>query len=238
MSVDAAVGAAFARLNARQADAARAFVPGAGPVAPGDGRDETTSFSADPLSVALPERAYAIVRGSGTNALYTRDGAFRVRNGTLVDAGGEAVQGVCAEGGLAPIRFDPIDIATGAASGARVEADGVVSYERATIDPRTGERARRRVVAGRLALARFPAASRMQPIDALHSRGPHDVAAHVGMPGDGSFDALQPHRRATSQVDLDAALIALKEAYLSLDALESARMAKDATVKGAMDLVK
>lgn len=238
MSVDAAVGAAFARLNARQADAARAFVPGATAVAPGDARDATTSFTLDPLSVALPDRAYAIVRGSGGDALYTSDGSFRLRGGTLVDAGGEAVQGVRADGSLAPIRVDAVDAATGQTASLHVEADGTVSYERATIDPRTGERARRRVVAGRIALARFPAASRMTPIDALHARGPRDVAPFVGVPNDGSFGALQPHRQTSSRVDLDAALIALKEAYLSLDALESARVAKDATVKGAMDLVK
>lgn len=238
MSVDAAVGAAFARLDARQADAARAFVPGATAVAPGDARDAVTSFTLDPLCVALPERAYAIVRGSGGNALYTTDGSFRLRDRALVDAGGEAVQGVRADGSLAPIRVDAVDVATGQTASLHIESDGIVSYERATIDPRSGERARRRVVAGRIALARFPAASRMTQIDALHARGPRDIAPHVGAPGDGSFGALQPHRQTSSQVDLDEALIALKEAYLSLDALESARMAKDATLKGAMDLVK
>lgn len=238
MSADAAVDAAFARLGARQADAMRAYVPGATPMMAGDARDETATFSLDPLSVALPERAYAVVRGADGTALYTRDGTFRLRGGTLVDASGEAVQGVRADGSLAPIRVDAADAAMGQTASLQIDADGVVSYRRATIDPRTGDRARRRVVAGRIALARFPAASRMEPVDALHARGPRDVAPHLGAPGDGSFGALQTHRRAGSRIDVDAALIALNEAYLSLDALVSVRAAKDATVKGAMDLLK
>lgn len=238
MSVDAAVTAAYQRLASRQADAVRAFVPGAAPLAGGDARDETTTFALDPLSVALPDRSYAIVRANDGRAAYTRDGSFRLENGVLCDALGNRVQGLRSDGTLGEIRLDTIDAAAGQTHDLRLDGDGTLSYERTTLDPRSGERSRRRVAAGRVALARFPAGSAVQSLDAIHVRTSTGIEPHVGAPADGTFGELAIHRRATSNIDIDAALVALKQAYLSLDALESARMAADGTVKGAMDLIK
>ena len=83
----------------------------------------------------------------------------------------------------------------------RIDADGSLVYTRDAIDPRTGKNAASNVVAGRVALARFPAASRLDTADGRSFYAPEGVSPHTGLAADGSFDAgLMPMRRAHSRV--------------------------------------
>ena len=231
--------AALDRISERAADVRRAFAPGAQPsfgdvASPEPG---ASSFTRDPLCAAPPGSAYfAVATARGT--AYTRDGRFALRGDRLVDERGDAVLGTRARGdALAPLRIDPVDAALGRALDPRVEADGTLSYSRVAIDPRTGARERQRVVAGRLALARFPPGTRLQG-DGVVLQPPEGVVAHTGAPADGSFAPLLPMHAARSGVDLDASLARLKDAYVAFDALQAAESAKGRTGKTAMELLK
>ncbi len=234
------MSAALDRIAERAADVRRAFTPGAVPrhddVATASDRSD---FTLDPLSVASPDGAYFITRDARGRTAYTRDGTFTVTGGRLVDARGFPVLGRPAPGGpLQELRIDAVDAALGRAQSLRVEADGSLAYTRDAIDPRTGKRAASNVVAGRIALARFPAASRLDTTDGRLFYAPEGVSPHTGLAGDGSFDALTPMRRTHSRVDLDVSLLRLKDAYTAFDALAAAESAKGRFVKAAMDVVK
>lgn len=212
MTVDAAIGAAFDRVAARE-------------------REAQTSF--DPT---LPERAYAIVDDGRGGALYTRESSFSIRNGRVVDESGRAVRGTLRAGAaLGDLRVDPTDLALGRVRDLRVGEDGRVSYQREAIDPRSGAFSLETVVVGRIALARFPLATALRPVDPSHVRAPEGVVPHVGSADDGTFGPMSGARDGS---DLDASLQRLQEAYLALDALRAARAAQGGTEKGAMDLVK
>jgi len=238
--LNAAMSAALDRIAERAADARRAFTPGALPA-----RDDVATgapasdFTLDPLSVSAPADAY-FVTGNGSGELaYTRDGAFSLSDGKLLDQRGQAVYGF-GPGGDAPteLRADPVDVALGRVSDARIDPDGSFSYGRATIEPRTGATGRQRVVVGRLALARFPAGSKMAPDDAVESSGPKGAAPRIGRPKDGTFEAVVPMARDRSRVDIDRSLIRLREAYLAFDALRAAETAQLHLGKIATDLIK
>jgi hypothetical protein len=139
---------------------------------------------------------------------------------------------------LDELRIDPVDDALGRTSNLRLDGDGSLVYERQTIDPRTGKRTQSRIVVGRLAVARFPAGSRPDTADGHSFTAPSGVAPHTGFPGDGTFEALAPMRRAQSRVDLDVSLLRLKDAYTAFDALAAAEHAKGRLEKTAMDVVK
>ena len=141
-------------------------------------------------------------------------------------------------GTLAPIRIDPIDLALHRCDDLRIDADGSLAYQRTTIDPRTGARIAERVIAGRLALARFPAGTVPVREDALHAEAPQGVLPHVGLAGDGAFGALLPMHRNGASIDIDAGLTKLREAYLALDALRAARTVDGSVAKTTMDLLK
>jgi len=212
MTVDAAIGAAFDRVAARE-------------------REAQTSF--DPT---LPERAYAIVDDGRGGALYTRDGTFTIRDGRVVDDAGRAVRGTSRPGAaLGELRVDPTDLALGRVRDLHVGEDGSLTYRRETIDPRSGAFSLETVVVGRIALARFPLATALRPVDGSHVRAPDGVVPHVGSAADGTFGPMSGPRAGNG---LDATLQRLQEAYLALDALRAARGAQGATEKGAMDLVK
>jgi flagellar basal body rod protein FlgG len=240
MSVDASMSAAFDRIAGRERDVVRAFIPGAQPENDDVARDSRgAAFTLDPLSVTLPDRSYVIVRGDEGRPLYTRDGSFQLRDGVLVDRSGRAVQGAGgAHSTTTEIRIDAIDAVLGRAQDVQLESDGSLTYEREVVDPRNGARSRERIVAGRIALARFPAATALPSADAEHVRAPSNVVPHIGAPNDGAFAPLSVHRRESAHVDLNASLDALREAYLSLDALASARRAQGDVEKNAMDLLK
>ena len=240
MFLNPVLDAALERIAARAQDVRAAYAPGAVP----GGDDVAVSqpsadFTLDALSCAPPSNAYFIVRDERGNVAYSRDGSFHIAGGRLVDASGHAILGRRDAGGaLQELRVDPVDASLGLAAAARVEPDGSFAYDRTVLDPRTGARERRSVVAGRIALARFPAGTRLQGVDTIASRAPDGVVAHVGLPGDGDFPAIAPFARLRSAVDVDASVSRLKDAYMAFDALAAAESAKGRASKIAMDVVK
>lgn len=232
--------AALDRITERAGDVRRAFISGAQPA-----RDDVavaapgSDLTLAPLCVTPPEGACFPIRDAGGATGYTRDGSFRIADGALVDDAGNHLLGVRAPGGaLTELRIDPVDAALGRASRARIEADGTFAYDRTAVDPRTGMRAAQRVVAGRVALARFPAGTKLESADGDRYVPPNGIVPHTGLAGDGSFAALQPMRRERSGIDLDESLARLKDAYVAFDALQAAQTAKGHLGKTAMDLLK
>lgn len=238
--MNASLSAALDRIAERAADVRRAFTPGAVPRY-GDVATATPSskFALAPLSVAAPEGTYFVTRDARGRTQYSRDGAFSLSDGTLSDALKRPVLGRSAPGAaLHELHVDPVDAALGVALNPRVLPDGSFVYTRAAIDPRSGTRVERDVTAGRVALARFPAATRLDGDDGSHFSAPSGVAPHVGLPGDGAFGPIVPLARERSRVDLDASLARLKDAYVAFDALAAAETARDHLSKTAMDVVK
>jgi hypothetical protein len=237
MFLNAPLAAALDRIAERAADVRRAFEPGGAPLRDDVAAVHPSEPALDPLSVAVPADAYLMLEGA-RGRTYTRDGSLALRDGRLVDVSGRCVLGTAARGGpLVALSIDPIDAALGRASDPRVEADGTVAYDRWSIDPRNGAREAQRVVAGRLALARFPAGTRLEP-SRDGAAAPPGVVPHVGAPGDGSFAALETMRRTGAGIDVDAGLARLKDAYVAFDALQAAEAAKGRFGKTALDLLK
>jgi flagellar basal body rod protein FlgG len=234
------LSAALDRIGERAADVRRAFTPGSVPK-----NDDVAltapqaAFTLDPLSVAAPDGTYFVVRTVDGNAAYTRDGAFHVASGALLDEQNRPVLGMRAAGApLTELRFDDVDDALNRTRDARIDADGTVSYARTTIDPRSGRREARRVSAGRIALAKFPAATKLRTEDGTTGVAPDGVVPYVGLPGDGGVSTVSPMRRGGSAVHLDESLARLKAAYVAFDALAAAETAKLGLGKTALDLIK
>lgn len=240
MFLNPALSAALDRIGERAADVRRAFTPGSVPkkddVASSAPR---SSFTLDPLSVDAPDGAYFVVRTADGRTAYTRDGAFHVVSGALMDAQNRPVLGMRGAGTpLTEMRFDDVDDALNRTRDARIDADGTLSYARTTIDPRSGRREVRRVAAGRIALAKFPAATKLKTEDGSTSFAPDGVVPHVGLAGDGAIPTIAPMRRSGSSVYLDESLARLKAAYVAFDALAAAETAKSGLGKTALDLIK
>lgn len=227
-------------ISARAADVSRAYTPGASPTF-----DDVTAAAGrsmpviDPLSVGLPPDSYFLARAADGRTIYTEDGGTRLIDGMLVDAGSRPLLGyVSPEATLTPLCVDPVDAALGRVKNVRVESDGSVAYDRAVLDPRSGLREMQRVVVGRVALARFPAASKPSVLDGTHVAAPPGVVPHVGVPGDRNFSPLESMRRQASHIDFDRSLEKLEDAYLAFDAVQAAHKAKGAIGKTTMDLLK
>ena len=230
---------ALDNIAARERDVLQAFAPAAAPEKSDVAQPQRTTYTLNPLSAAAPQDSYFLTSDDRGRTLFTRDGSFRSRDGALVDDLGNPVLGYATDGApLAPLRADPVDVALGFAGGAKIDADGSVVYERATIDPRTGRRELQRATFGRLALARFAAGSKLQIADPQHVTAPAGIAPHLGKPGDGNFNALQPHTRESSGIDIDLSLQRLQEAYVALDAIRAAGKAQGSVQKTTMDLLK
>lgn len=237
--IGAAAARAFQNMRDREADVLRAYTPGARPVRPDVAKASASDVAIDPLSVVAPEGSYFVVSGANGRFAFTRDGAFAVREGALVDASGRSVYGYRAAGStLAPVRLEDVDVALGLAGDLRIENDGSLTLSRASIDPRSGLRETRRETVGRIGLARFAPGTALTQIDASHFSAPPNVAPHFGCPGDGNFAAVGPNRRERSEIDIDAGLQRLQEAYLAIDALRAADNAGRGLEKTAMDLLK
>jgi hypothetical protein len=240
MIVDAGAAHALEQIETRAADVQHAYTPGASPAF--DDVLATTDLSRadlDPLCVAPPPGTYFVSSDDRGRTLYTRDGALGLRDVTIVGTNGQPMLGYTAhQSTLRALRIDAVDTALGRVRNLRVEADGSVAYDRASIDPRSGGVEYERVLVGRLALARFPAATRSSPVDATHVHAPPGVVPHFGEPGDGNFETLQPMARAMSRIDLDASLEKLDDAYIELDAIIAAQRAQFSSTKTAMDVVK
>lgn len=240
MFLNPSLSAALDRIAERAMDVRRAFTPGAVPQNDDVARARPSAgFSIDPLSVAVSDGAYFVVRSIGGDAAYTRDGAFHVASGALLDEYDRPVLGFPAAGApLTDLRVDDVDGVLNRARDIRIDGDGTLSYARTAIDPRSGRRETRRVAVGRVAIAKFPAATKLRTQDGSTSFAPEGVVAHVGLPGEGGLPALSPMRRGGSGVDLDESLSRLKAAYVAFDALTAAETAKAGLGKTAMDLLK
>jgi flagellar basal body rod protein FlgG len=240
MFLNPALGAALDRITERTEDVRRAFTSGT--VARYDDvatARPSSEFTLDPLSVSAADDCYFVTRNQRGEVAYTRDGSFALRDGRLLDGEGEPVRGFAPPGNeLSDLRIDPVDEALGRASDPRVERDGSFVYGRVTVDPRSGLRKTQRVVAGRIALARFPAGTRLATADGSRCIAPPGVQPQLGIPGDVHFSALQPMHRERSGVDRDESLVRLKDAYIAFDALRAAEQAKAHLGKTTMDLVK
>jgi flagellar basal body rod protein FlgG len=240
MMINAATDDALERIVARSQDVQHAFTPGATSQFGDVVTDRAASHMAlDALSVAAPADAYFVTTDERRRTTYTRDGGFALRGGTLVGADGRPVLGFHSPAGAtSELHVDDVDAALGRVNGLRIEPDGTLSYDRAIIDPRTGASERERVVVGRLALARFPAATKLAASDANHFLAPAGIVPHVGRAGDGNFARIAPMQRETSRIDFDRSLDRLEEAYVAFDALQAAHKAQGGTSKTAMDLLK
>lgn len=234
------ISAALDRIAERAADVRRAFVPGAVPryddVASASPHSE---FTLDPLSVALAPDTYVACRTPDGKTAYTRDGQFTIDGDRLCTADGLPVLGFARPNrGLGELCVDPVDATLGRVADLRVASDGTLSYTRSAIDPRSGRSERQRVAVGRIAVARFPAATVLPAIDAKTYAAPDGVTPHLGMPADGGLPPLESMRRQHSGVALDESLARLKAAYVAFDALTAAETASGRFKKTVMDLVK
>jgi len=230
---------ALQRIADRASDVLAAYRPGAFPLH-GDVAASRAPFpSADPLSVVAPPDAWFVVADGANARNYTRAGTFRLgADDTLRADDGDAVLGtVPGRSALAPLRVADADRILGRAAGLRIAPDGTVAYPRPSIDPRTRERTTESVVVGRIALARFPAGSAPQRLDATHAAGVPGVIPHLGSPADGSFAPLATFARDAGRVDIDASLRKLSEAYVAFSALQSVHKAQGAGAKVVMDLL-
>lgn len=234
---------ALNRIAARAQDVMRAYTPGSFAMHGDVTVPQAPRFASDPLSVAAPPNAYFVTRNADGARTFTRDGSFAVGNdGMLRTADGAAVLGFpngSARGAVAePLRVNDVDRALGRCADVRVDSDGTLAYTRTSIDPRTREKTVERAVAGRIALARFPAGTDPVKIDSTHAAAPYGVVPHIGTASDGTFGGIMPHSRDGGMVDMDQSLAKLSEAYIAFSALHAAQKAHGSVDKVAMDLVK
>jgi flagellar basal body rod protein FlgG len=231
---------ALKRIADRANDVLAAYAPGAIPQF-GDVTGNAPPLPVDdPLSVAAPPGAWFLTAGEGGTRTYTRAGGFHIgADGTLQTVDGARVLGTAPGSAVpAPLRLPEPDRTLGRGADVHLEDDGTLAYTRTSIDPRTRERSLERVVVGRVALARFPAGGRPQRLDATHFGAVAGVVPHVGAPADGTFAALATHARDLGNVDIDAGLQRLQDAYVAFSALQAAHKAQGAGSKAVMDLLK
>lgn len=233
---------AYDRIAARAADVRDVFRPGALPLNDDVRSAPLSTPSLDPLSVVPPPGAWIVTRASDGTRSYERDGTLELGDGVLRTRDGAEVLGYPrgdARGAVpVPLRVAPVDAALGRASEARIEPDGTVAYARTTIDPRSGARSLERVTLGKVALARFPAGTHPQRLDAAHVSAPPGVAPHLGTPGDGTFGPLATFSRDAGSVDLAASVEKLNEAYRAFEAIGAAVRTQSSVIKTTVDLVK
>lgn len=240
MMINAATEDALERIAQRAQDVQRAFMPGATSEFGDVVTDQSDSRAVpDPLCAAAPADAYFVTSDARGRTVYTRDGGFSLADGTLVGANGRAILGFrSAAVATSELHVDAVDAALGRVNDLRIESDGSLSYDRAIVDPRNGSSERERVVVGRVALARFPAATKLAASDANHFLAPVGTEPHVGRAGDENFARIVPRQRENSRIDFDRSLDRLEEAYVAFDALQAARKAQGGIGKTAMDLLK
>jgi hypothetical protein len=231
--------AGLARIDSRRRDVDHANVAGFVPESSDVAGPTRVVARRDPLAVVAPEGTYFVTAGAAGTVAYGRDGEFALDAGRLCSHNGAPVLGYGAGSrALAPLRVDPHDGALGGVTRARIEPDGTFAYDRVAIDPRGGERRSERVVAGRVALARFPAGTQPVRIDATHVRPPAGVAPRLGCPGDSGFPVLLTQARDLGRVDLLAGLERLDDAYIAYGALRAAFHGRAGLEKAALELVK
>jgi hypothetical protein len=241
--ISRATSDALERVAQRAQDALAAFTPGAVPQRGASvGTAPRAQFALDPLSVAAPPGAFFVTAGADGSPRYTRDGTFALRGDTLVSSDGSPVLGYAGASGPgtlpAPLHIDPSDAALARHADLHLDATGALTYTRPTIDPRTGARMNERIVAGRVALARFPAGTEPARIDGTHVAAPPGVLPHLGTPGDATFAGLTTNARDGGGIDIDTALDRLADAYTTFSAMRAAFAARGSTDRTATELVK
>ncbi|MGH7714877.1 MAG: hypothetical protein ACREML_02660, partial [Vulcanimicrobiaceae bacterium] len=239
-TVNAGIAKAAEVVDQRAEDLRMVFMGGAQPNFADALRPERAELTADPLSVVLPPGAF-LVAGETARPTYTRDGALEVRDGALTTSSGTPVLGFLdgdTSGVARALSIEKNDALLGRASDIRIEPDGVFGYARRVVDPGMGESHVERVVVGRVALARFPAGTRLERVDTTHVRAPLHVVPFVGSPNDGTFLSIETQRRALGRLDSDVAVSRLQGAYLALRALGATERCQNAFARGAFDLLK
>jgi len=233
---------AYDRIASRAQDVRDVFRAGAVPLNDDVRTVPAVAPSLDPLSVTPPAGAWLVTRGNDGIRSYERGGALSLDDGVLRTRDGAEVLGYPrgdARGAVpVPLRVPPVDAALGRAAEARIDADGTVAYTRTAIDPRTGARSAERVMLGRIALARFPAGTHPQRLDAVRVAAPAGVAPHLGTPADGRFPAVATFSRDTGTIDLAASVAKLDEAYRAFEAIGAAVRTQSSVTKTTVDLVK
>ena len=238
--IESAVSAGLERIAARERDVRGAYEPGFVPESTDAMRSSRITRNDDPLSVAAPEGAYFATAGDDGKPRFTRDGSFVLEGGVLCARNGRPALGFSLgdRTRVAPLRIDQYDAALGRASGAHVDADGTFAYTRTSIDPRTGERRAERVVAGRVALARFPAGTLPVRDGESSVSAPAGVNAQFGVPADGTFAPLHARARDLGRMDVIVGIEKMREAYENFEALRAANHVRGSFAKTTMDLVK
>ena len=238
--LSAGIARAIESVERRGEDLRMVFAEGAQPNFSDVIRAERVEPSGDPLSIVVPPDAL-LIAGDPNRPAYTLDGALQVRDGVLAGSDGTPVLGLVdsdRSGIPKPLRIDKNDLLLGRVQDLRIEPDGVFGYARTIIDPKTMQSTVERVVVGRIALARFPAGTRLERVDATHARPPSHLVPFVGSPNDGSFGSLYTSRRAVGRLDPDATVVRLQDAYLAMRALSAEERTRNAMIHGALDLVK
>jgi len=238
--MNAGVARAIESVEKRGDDLRMVFSGGALPNFNDALRAERTVITGEPLSLVLPPDAF-LVAGEPRAPAYSRDGALAVRDGVLVSSDGTPVLGFRdgdTSGIPQTLQVEKNDAILGRAEDLRIEPDGIFGYARSVLDPGTQVASVERVIVGRIALARFPAGTRLERVDPTHAKPPASVIPHVGTPNDGSFASVEVQRRAVGGVDSDAAIARLQEAYLTMRAFGAEERARNAFARGAFDLVK
>ena len=240
MFVSAVTERGLDAIASRADDVRKAFTPGAVPAHDDVATSANNSrFSLDPMSVSAPANDYFVTSDERGRMSYTRDGSFSLANGTVVASNGRPALGYASSNGaLRELHVDPVDEALGRVSNLRVSTTGDVEYDRASVDPRTGVREVTTVSAGRLALSRFAAGTKLSTNGDGTSAPALDVKPHIGRSGDGNFGAIIPMRREESRIDLDTSLARLHDAYVAFDAVQAAHKAQGHVGKTVMDLLK
>ena len=240
MFVNTATERSLDLISQRAADVYKAFTPGALPERSDVETNAPQSRAAlDPLSVSAPGDDYFMTFDERGRTTYTRDGQMRLANGTVAGGNGRPMLGYIGNASTAAeLKIDPVDEALGRVRNLRIETDGTVAYDRRTVDPRSGLMQAQRVSLGRLALARFPAATKLTNTADGTVMPPPGIVPHLGRAGDGNFGMLAPMRRDESRIDLNRSLERLHDAYVAFDALQAVHKAQGQTGKVAMDLLK
>jgi flagellar basal body rod protein FlgG len=242
--IDGLAAKAYDEIEARVEDLKNEFRSGYQPKHGDSALSGSTNHvsSLDPMNAVAPDKSYYVCVDAQGRRFYTRDSNLKFESGELRTSDGHAVLGFSYadeyDTAPKPLVADKVDVTMRRIGNAHVDADGSVAYTRTVVDPRTGEQKTETVTVGRIALARFPAGTRLDSADGLHGTAPSGVDPTYGRPGEGEFALLAPKSRDLGGVDMVAGLSHLREAYLAFNAIQSAHGARGKTDKTAMDLIK
>ena len=242
-----------ARMDALFADARRAATPGSigqpadrpgevivDPVA--DPADRALAPSASALSVAIDGPGLFVVEGPNGRE-YTRLGDFRFNTqGFLVDGRGRFVLGYDAGGSSTKAGLlDAVRIQRDhktEPSRVTIDASGVIKETSNRADPDSAT-AGGSAALGRIALAIFPAPTRLRRVDEFTAEqsaasGPPTIVS----PGEPNVGTLSAHTLDCSQVDLQGDLAAIWRLSRIQDVDVALRGASDLCARTATELVK